>query len=193
MCRSLEGIPIGQAKWNKELSLTNINWEILYLRTKKCNLNARMHFFNYQVLQKTLITNRKLHQFGLIDSELCEKCGELDTITHLLYECKFILPIWNKLETWILRNIREKVECNIKTSVLGINDYSVLVNYIFIICKHEIFKSKWSSKVINQDSLLNTLKEYLLMEEYISTISNRKEKTLGKWSPIYNLLKGLKS
>ena len=75
---------------------------------------------------------------------------------------------------------------------MGINEYSALVNYIFIICKHEIFKCKWSLKVINQDSLLKTLKEHLVIEEYISTISNRKEKTLGKWSPIYNLLKRVK-
>ena len=111
----------------------------LYLRTRKCNLNARMHLFNYQVLQHTLMTNKKLHQFGLADSDRCEKCGILDTITHLLYECKFILPIWKKLETWISRNVQEQVECNNITAILGINEYSVLVNYIFIICKHEIF------------------------------------------------------
>ena len=75
---------------------------------------------------------------------------------------------------------------------MGINEYSALVNYIFVICNHEIFKSKWTLKVINQDSLLKTLKEHLVIEEYISPISNRKEKTLGKWSPIYNLLNRLK-
>ena len=135
------------------------------------------------------MTNKKLHQFGPADSDRCEKCGILDTITHLLYECKFILPIWKTLEAWISRNVQEKVECNNITAILSINEYSVLVNYIFIICKHEIFKSRWTSKVINQDSLLKTLKEYLVIEEYISTISNWKEKPLGKWSPIYNLLK----
>ena len=87
-------IPIGQAKWNRELSLQNMDWESLYIRTRNCNLNARLHFFNYQVLHHTLMTNRKLYQFGLADSDRCEKCGNLDTVTHLLYECKFILPIW---------------------------------------------------------------------------------------------------
>ena len=190
--KCVNDIPIGQSKWNHELSLINVDWNILYLRTRKCNMNARMHFFNYQVLHHTLITNKKLHQFGLADSDLCEKCGDLDTITHLLYECRFIIPIWKNLERWISRNIQERVECNNITAIMGINEYSALVNYIFIICKHEIFKSKWSLKVINQDSLLKTLKEHLVIEEYISTISNRKEKTLGKWSPIYNLLKRLK-
>ena len=137
--KCVNDIPIGQAKWNRELSLKNLDWDPLYLRTSKCNLNARMHFFNHQVLQHTLMTNKKLHQFGLADSDRCEKCGILDTITNLLYECKFILLIWKKLETWISRNVQEQVECNNITAILGINEYSVLVNYIFIICKHDFF------------------------------------------------------
>ena len=85
---------------------------------------------------------------------------------------------------WIIRNIHEYVECNIESAILGFKKYSILVNYIFIIVKHEIFKSKWSKKLINMDSIVNTLKEYLIIEEYISTISHRREKTLGKFSPI---------
>ena len=37
--------------------------------------------------------------------------------------------------------------------------------------------------------ILESLKEFLNIEEYISINTNSSKKTLGKWSPIYNLLK----
>ena len=65
-------------------------------------------------------------------------------------------------------------------------------NYIIIVLKHEIYKSRWTKKMINLTTLLQTLKAYLIIEEYISAITDCRGKTLGKWSPIYNVLKRLK-
>ena len=119
--KGVKDIPIRHAKWNLELTLTKVDWESLYLRSRKCNLNVEFTFFNYQVLHHTVITNRKLHQFGLVESDLCEKCGMPDTIVHLLHDCKYIQPIWKDLETWIARNVQEQVECNNATAILGIS------------------------------------------------------------------------
>ena len=120
---------------------------------------------------------------------MCEHCGAIKTISHLLLECPKIKPIWDQIELWINTNLCEKVQCNTINIILGINKYPVLAHYIFIIVKHEIYKSRWTGKRVNIHTIQFTLKEYLKIEEYLSTISYGKENTLGKWSPIYNLLK----
>ena len=43
--------PIGQKKW--KLS-ANEDWGTIYLKSTKCNLSARIKFFNYQILYTTL-------------------------------------------------------------------------------------------------------------------------------------------
>ena len=103
--KSTTTIPIGQVKWTRELSLPNReDWETLYLRATKCNLNARIKYFNYKILQHTLITNKNLHQFGIAPSEMCEHCGAIETISHLLLECPNIQTIWDQIELWINTN-----------------------------------------------------------------------------------------
>ena len=50
--------PIGQ----KKLKLSaNEDLGTIYLKSTKCNLSARIKFFNYQILHHTLITNKKLY------------------------------------------------------------------------------------------------------------------------------------
>ena len=103
--KSSTTIPIGQVKWTRELSLSNTeDWETLYLRATKCNMNARIKYFNYKILQHTLITNKKLYQFGIAPSEMCDNCGATETISHLFLECPNIRPIWdinlNGLGNW---------------------------------------------------------------------------------------------
>ena len=78
---------IGQQKWSNEVALDDeYDWKRMFLMATKCNVNARIKYFNYQILQRSLVTNRKPYIFKLIDSEKCDnyKCNV--TITHHIYE-----------------------------------------------------------------------------------------------------------
>ena len=141
---------IGQLKWSDELALNkDMDWKKLYLIPTHCNVSARIRYFQYQILQRTLLTNRKLWLFKLIDSENCDNCEK--TITHLLIDCNHLRVIWTGVENWLNHNINEKMAFDKKAILLGCPDNSILVNYIFLIVKHEIYKSKWNkSKVTLQ-------------------------------------------
>ena len=76
-------IPIGQSKLIEKLEIRdNTNWKPLYTMADKCKLNIQSKYFQYQVLQRTIITNRKLLQFNMRIDENCDNCGETETITH---------------------------------------------------------------------------------------------------------------
>ena len=67
-----------QIKWLEKLALNEeIDWQKLFLMAKTCNVNAIVQYFNYQVIQKSLLTNRKLFLFNLIDSEKCDNCDNI--------------------------------------------------------------------------------------------------------------------
>ena len=51
---------IGQTKWITELALdSDMKWEKIFNMAKQCNTNASIRFFNYQILHRTLLTNKK--------------------------------------------------------------------------------------------------------------------------------------
>ena len=179
-----------QVKWHDTLALNNVvDWHKLYTMAIKCNADAKMKYFNYQVLQRTLITNRKLYLFKLIDSEQCDNCNQVETIAHLLVECPQILHIWEGLKRWIATNINEKYTLDNESIILGNPVNSILMNYIILVTKYEIYKHKWTKNVINFQTIITKLKKNLEIEEYVSTITIGNKTTLGKWSQIYNLLK----
>ena len=69
-----EVIPIGQHKWQDiVIESNNIEWYKIYQIATKCKLNAKLQFFNYQILHRTLITKENLKLFHLADSDECNK------------------------------------------------------------------------------------------------------------------------
>ena len=111
-------------------------------------MNARSKYFQFQILQRSLVTSKKLHQFNIRDNELCDNCNSIETISHLLNDCTGIKKLWVELETW-LNSIMTKPVIADKTSILlGNPDNELIINYVYIICKHEMYKGKWNRSVL---------------------------------------------
>ena len=180
-------IPIGQSKWNDELELNNeANWKSLYTMADKCKLNIRSKYFQYQVLHRTIITNRKLLQFNICQDENCDNCGEIETITHLLYNCTTTKRIWASVLDWITPLIRDEIYGDKISILIGNTKNTILVNYIFIILKHEIYKFKWKKIPYKLIFLKRSLKNYMNIELYNGRTVGNEMKVLGKWSPLMN-------
>ena len=111
---------IGQQKWSDELALGDeFDWKRMFLMAKDCNVNARIRFFNYQILQRSLITNRKLFLFKMVEQEKCDNCNFTETIAHLLYDCENAQKVWVDLDRWIEMNMNEKVILDKQSILLG--------------------------------------------------------------------------
>ena len=179
--------PIGQTKWITELSLhDNVNWKILYTMGEGYKVNIRSKYFQYQVLHRTIMTNRKLLQFNLRDNENCDFCGNIETISHLLYECNHIRNIWDQLISWLRRIKTDELYTDETSLLLGNNKNTLLVNYIFITLKHEVYKFKWKQKEYKLINLKRTLKNCMNIELYNGNVTGKYQKILGKWSLLLN-------
>ena len=143
--RNVNNIPIGQQKWSLELNNPQqLNWKQIYSIPKKCNLNARIIYFQYQISHRSLITNKKLHQFGLRDNANCELCNIPETIQHLLIDCPYAQGIWNEILGWLNQTLNSTIHFNTKYILLGNSSNEIVTNCIILIVKHELYKRKWN-------------------------------------------------
>ena len=181
---------IGQTKWEIELvTPENTNWKALFIMGEKCKINTRSKYFQYQVLHRTIMTNRRLLQFNLRDNANCDFCGEIESIAHLLYSCEHVKQIWEALLVWLRRIMRDEIYSDETSILIGNDKNTLLVNYIFITLKHEIYKFKWRRVKYKLIFLKRTLKNYMNIELYNGNITGRERIVLGKWSPILNELR----
>ena len=72
-------------------------------------------------------------QFGIRDCESCDNCDEIETISHLLYDCPFAQTIWKDAERWF-RNVYTQEFHTDKTPVLlGNAQNEIIINYILTV------------------------------------------------------------
>ena len=188
--QNLANIPIGQQKWITDLNLTeNEDWKYLCNLAKNCKLYASTIFFQYQMLHRTIMTDRKLCQFNLRPNELCDDCQVPEDISHLFFNCPEANIVWTRVQTWLIDNTNMNINFNKKAILLGDKNNETVINTIILITKHEIYKKKWKARFLNLNYLKNLFKNQMNIEIYIGTINNRLPKVLGKWSSLYNVLR----
>ena len=76
--------------------------------TKK-NLNLKQEIklreFNFKMLHGILACNRNLKKWRIRLDDKCDACELPQTIEHLLFECRYVKPLWDVIEknigTWI--------------------------------------------------------------------------------------------
>ena len=184
--------PIGQIRWNETLgNAEDVDWEYSYKLPFTCKLNANIRYFQYQILHRSLITNRTLYQFQLLDHETCDQCNEIETIGHLIYECNPIRNLWTEVLNWLSRRTGKRIEICLENVLMGNKKYNYCINYVMIVTKNEIYKQRWINRTPSLIEIKYKLKKYMETDIYIGTTTDTLEKTLGKWSPIYNELRRL--
>ena len=179
--------PKGQMKWSLESQDPNrLEWIKIYNITKKCKLNARINYFQYQILHRSLVTNRKLHMFGIRDNENCDTCNTPETISHLIYECPLSNNIWNMVETWLTNTMNTRIYFDKEAILLGNPMNEIVTNCIILIVKHEIYKRKWNGNLLSLIRLKTIIKNHMDLDIYLGNVQGNLGKAVGKWSAVYN-------
>ena len=187
-----ESVPVGQEKWSLEFNNPNtIDWSKIYMLPKICKLNARITYFQYQINHRSLVTNKKLQQFGIRDNNLCDRCGEIETISHLLFECHFAQDIWTEVYMWLNNTINSELYMDKMSILLGDTRNEIITTCIISIVKHELYKCKWNKNALSIHRLKHIIKGHMELDCYLGTIQSKKNKTLGKWSSVFNELQNL--
>ena len=181
--------PTAQVSWLNDVQLRDLggNWEFFYKNPHSCCRDINLKMFQYKLLHRIVATNKKLKQYGIKISDVCDYCGlEVESILHLFCECDVSTLIWQQIIDWLnthglnLNNLTD-------TQILFVDkNWYPVVNIIIILTKWTIFKNKAKGKAINISTVISLLKKLFSTEHYIARVTNKLTFFRVFWSPIWN-------
>lgn len=179
-------------KWVTELGEINenewrkINNSITRLRETK------LQDFQYKLNNKILVTNYFLWKIGKIDCNLCSFCKvHPETLTHLFLECNHVKIFLNDLTIWMKNNINIELSRISKDIIFSYQGNSIMCNYIHVLAKYYIYRTKFSEKNLSVRAFTSLLYRKCVSEKYNAFIFNRVDSFFHKWSNVYNYFAAL--
>ena len=85
---------LGVAEFDKE--------SILKFRNRCKNIKLR-HVF-YRLISGDIFSKERMCRFGMINNNLCERCQQVESTRHLLWECVESRSIWELFNIWMVSN-----------------------------------------------------------------------------------------
>jgi hypothetical protein len=99
------------------------------------------------------LSNTRLRHFGLVDSNLCPSCADVDTPLHMLLECHVAVQTWNRL----MIKIPKAPEMQMLDYIIGMYD-----NKIVMSIKAEIIKMLMHFRDMSAEDIHRRLCNYFL-------------------------------
>ena len=142
--------------------MENYDWKEIYTIPFKYTREPYLQSFQYKIINRILNTNERLAKWSIKPSNICNYCQSIDTLEHHLYQCTKSKTIWNKVETWLYKQIDLKLnlrECEILFGIPNaINEDLELINFVIIITKWYINSQRNEDKPLFFIELLNIMK-----------------------------------
>ncbi len=176
-----------QEKWNGILGVNITNWEEIYGNIYLATIYTKFRDFQFRLLHRTLVTNRKLVLMELSNNEKCTFCNvESETIEHLLYDCQCCHLIWNRLINLIFLHTGIQLDCTKINVLFGIpleGNFPVkqAINTCLVIAKQYIYACRCLNKMPNFQELIERIKGYRLIEYKIALKHDKIDKHNRKW------------
>jgi hypothetical protein len=96
-----------------KISYGNIS-KITSIRTRNANLRA---------IHGDIYTYERMRRYNMVDTDLCPRCGEVETKEHLIIKCQHSKNIWQHVMDLINKVHKQKIELDLQ-SVLNLNHLS---------------------------------------------------------------------
>ena len=134
-----------QIRWSRDLGIIQREDWININSTIKEFSEVKLKDFQFKINNKILVTKSFLHRINLIDNNTCSLCTEYpETIKHLFFECEKVKQFWNLFKEWLndVTNIEVDIN-NEKMLILSWHKKKSLLNYLLVVAKYYIYKSKF--------------------------------------------------
>ena len=138
-------------------------------------------------------TNQFLAKCQIVNSSLCEFCNmEIETFSHLFWECTFVQQFWASLSDFLNR-CDINVNIDLKTINFGIiqsnpNCNVIVKNFIIYLGKYFIFQSKQKKEIPNIQHFKSYLITRIKLEKEIAMLNDKLALFETKWRNIIDTL-----
>ena len=178
-------------KWVNILgNITQEEWNS-YNDTIKNIKEVNLQEFQFKVNNHILVTKSFLHKINKVDNDRCTFCSlETETIIHVLFNCNKVKEFWLAMKNWLRIQANVILHLTIKNVIFSKQENNELLNYILLLGKYFIYKTKFLANSIRLENFITYLKRKYQNEKYISKIHNKQNKFQAKWSLLSHIMEG---
>ncbi len=151
---------------------------------KVITLSTKLRSFLYRLIHFAILTNTKLYEWKIVDSELCTFCNtEPETYIHLFWECQVARQIWKQVENWCKNKANRNITPTLKKIMLCKLSLNALdcINSICLITMQYIYGCRCLRKIPSFAQLKSKILDEQNVEKYIAIKNNKLEKYAKKW------------
>ena len=161
----------------------------------ECNFNDAdvIKYFKNKPFLKDILLAWFLAKCQIVNSSLCEFCNmEIETFSHLFWECTFVQQFWASLSDFLNR-CDINVNIDLKTINFGIiqsnpNCNVIVKNFIIYLGKYFIFQSKHKKEIPNIQHFKSYLITRIELEKEIAMLNDKLAFFETKWRNIIDTL-----
>lgn len=175
-----------QTIWNNDLNLSISEKEMSAILRKINRVTGctKLRYFQYRIITKSLITDTRVSIWDRSTSDKCTFCSEAkETVVHLFWDCKNSQKIWTAISKWM--NYFFSVKIKFTAENVFLNNYnkrdSALINFVILVTKFFIYKSKVQGLMLNFSHLIKDLTRYQSIEKTIAFKNDKLYKYARKW------------
>ena len=119
--------------------------------SRECCSETKLLELQWKILHGIYPTGVLLYKMKIKCNDLCDFCGEIDSISHFFVSCRIIVPVWEEANKVISSYIGKSFTLSERDKIIGIlssdydfeNESRTKVNKIILVCKKVISKFKY--------------------------------------------------
>jgi hypothetical protein len=171
---------------NAKLGITNFKEENITITRRNCT-NAKLRNIYFRLIHNDFFTSERMKRFGMTASDKCLRCGRIENLRHLIWECSHSNNIWN-----LFNDMVKEVYPNSK-------DLIIVYENIFDACETpstNVIKLRVVQELIqidrpknwNRDKIIQLTKDLISIEKYNSRKLKTETNFRKKWDKYEHLL-----
>ena len=175
-------------KWEEDLNVTISlrDFTNAIASIHKLSNVPKLRSFQYRIAQRSLVTNRQLAKWKLIDSSLCYYCGcHEETVKHLFVECEVAKQMWIQLEEKLFPQINDSSAFHFSVDTIIFNrpveQWKNVKNFLVLLGKYYVYRQRCLKQTVSFEGLSGYMETIKNMEKFYATMNNSLHKFQKKW------------
>lgn len=185
--------PTSYYKWESYYYYANFDWENINKIAYECTSDTYLQSLQFKIIHRYFPCKYNLKMWSLENSNLCDHCNEIDSLSHYFAECEFLNNFWKYLRTWFRHNFEFCIKFTALDILLGIPNYDKnieisILNFVILFAKYFIYTCKKYTVPVDFYQFLVKLKSRVMVEEFRCKLYNKIMEFETKWSKLLDIL-----
>ena len=174
--------PTACDRWEDELGLpTNFNWDRVFNMAYIVTDDAKLRWLQFQCIHRFLPTNKRLHMYGLMETNKCRNCPMYqESIAHLFWHCHDVANFWRQVN----EKFRIRETLSLQQIICGVHDgprSNDGENLLILIAKQYVWQCRVGERPVTFQTFIDRLQQYSMVEKHVAKIRDKVRRYEVLW------------